>query len=176
MVITLRSPATSESVRWHTVLVRACFSSIECMPADAADLYQQMTHTLQVMTDVIARGGEDIQLRATDVLLSSLQHDAALLRDFLEQQPEHRLMKLLIELLTRGKDGGVQEQVRVGLEDMLTDPPTRAAPDTTLDFSRQARSQPQGSASSRRQNMLLRAADSRYCMCRSAALWSPSVS
>ncbi len=65
----------------------------------------------QVMTDVIARGGEDIQLRATDVLLSSLQHDAALLRDFLEQQPEHRLMKLLVELLTRGKDGGVQEQV-----------------------------------------------------------------
>ena len=68
---------------------------------------------LQVMTDVIARGGEDIQLRATDVLLSSLQHDAALLRDFLEQQPEHRLMKLLVELLTRGKDGGVQEQVTV---------------------------------------------------------------
>ena len=65
------------------------------------------------MTDVIARGGEDIQLRATDVLLSSLQHDAALLRDFLEQQPEHRLMKLLVELLTRGKDGGVQEQVSI---------------------------------------------------------------
>ena len=72
-----------------------------------------LLHFVQVMTDVIARGGEDIQLRATDVLLSSLQHDAALLRDFLEQQPEHRLMKLLVELLTRGKDGGVQEQVHL---------------------------------------------------------------
>ena len=63
------------------------------------------------MSDVIAAGDDNLKLRATDVLLSSLQHDAASLREFLERQKEQRLMKLLVELLAKGKGGGVQEQV-----------------------------------------------------------------
>lgn len=64
------------------------------------------------MTDVIADGDDELKLRATDVLLSALQHDAAAMRVFLERQKDRRLMVLLADLLARGKDGGVQEQVR----------------------------------------------------------------
>ena len=64
------------------------------------------------MTEAIAGGGDELKLRATDVLLSVLQHDAGPLRDFLERQPDHRLMQLLLATLAAVKDGGVQEQVR----------------------------------------------------------------
>lgn len=60
---------------------------------------------------MIASGNNELKLRATDVLLSSLQHDASTLREFLEQQKDQRLMKLLVELLAKGEVGGVQEQV-----------------------------------------------------------------
>ena len=64
-----------------------------------------------MITDVIASGDNELKLRATDVLLSSLQHDASTLREFLEQQRDQRLMRLLVELLAKGEGGGVQEQV-----------------------------------------------------------------
>ena len=60
---------------------------------------------------MIASGDNELKLRATDVLLSSLQHDASTLREFLEQQRDQRLMRLLVELLAKGEGGGVQEQV-----------------------------------------------------------------
>ena len=59
---------------------------------------------LQVLTTVLEQGGEGLQLRAIDILLSAVQHDARPLRDFLLEQEHHTLFSLLIRC---GVFGGV---------------------------------------------------------------------
>ena len=51
---------------------------------------------LQVLTTVIKSGGPALQLRATDVMLSAIQHDPAPLRHFMRSQRDHELFHLLV--------------------------------------------------------------------------------
>ena len=51
---------------------------------------------LQVLTTVIKSGGPALQLRATDVMLSAIQHDPAPLRHFMRSQKDHELFHLLV--------------------------------------------------------------------------------
>lgn len=50
----------------------------------------------QVLTTVLEKGGEELQLRAMDILLSSVQHDSRPPRDFLLAQQDHALLSLLV--------------------------------------------------------------------------------
>ena len=52
--------------------------------------------TLQVLTTVIKTGGPALQLRATDVMLSAIQHDPVPLRHFMRSQKDHELFHLLV--------------------------------------------------------------------------------
>lgn len=51
---------------------------------------------VQVLTNVIRSGDPALQLRATDVMLSAIQHDPAPLRHFMRSQKEHELFHLLV--------------------------------------------------------------------------------
>lgn len=51
---------------------------------------------VQVLTTVIKSGGPALQLRATDVMLSAIQHDPAPLRHFMRSQKDHELFHLLV--------------------------------------------------------------------------------
>jgi hypothetical protein len=63
------------------------------------------------MTQLMENGDPGFQLRATDVLLSALQHDPAPLRSFMLHQEDRKLFTLLVESLIRGDSGGLQDQV-----------------------------------------------------------------
>ena len=51
---------------------------------------------MQVLTKVIKHGSPALQLRATDVMLSAIQHDPAPLRQFMRSQKDHELFHLLV--------------------------------------------------------------------------------
>lgn len=51
---------------------------------------------VQVLTKVIKYGATALQLRATDVMLSAIQHDPAPLRSFMRSQKDHELFHLLV--------------------------------------------------------------------------------
>lgn len=51
---------------------------------------------VQVLTNVIRSGDPALQLRATDVMLSAIQHDPAPLRHFMRSQKDHELFHLLV--------------------------------------------------------------------------------
>ena len=51
---------------------------------------------LQVLTKVIKHGTSGLQLRATDVMLSAIQHDPAPLRQFMRSQKDHELFHILV--------------------------------------------------------------------------------
>ena len=53
-------------------------------------------YLLQVLSKVIKYGATALQLRATDVMLSAIQHDPAPLRSFMRNQKDHELFHLLV--------------------------------------------------------------------------------
>ena len=52
---------------------------------------------MQVLTRVLKHGTTALQLRATDVMLSAMQHDPAPLRAFMRSQKDHELFHLLVK-------------------------------------------------------------------------------
>ena len=61
-----------------------------------------------VLTDILIHGGEYSQLKAADVIMSSLQNDPAVLRDFMVQQAssaERNMLSELVRLFLVGSDG-----------------------------------------------------------------------
>ncbi|KAK9804713.1 hypothetical protein WJX72_001481 [[Myrmecia] bisecta] len=76
-------------------------------------LLQKLTSLglFEVMTGVMRSGSDDLRLRATDVLLSALQHDASPMRSFALKQRDHELMRLLMGALLDGEHSGLQRQV-----------------------------------------------------------------
>ncbi|KAK9802569.1 hypothetical protein WJX73_004679 [Symbiochloris irregularis] len=80
-------------------------------PNNRTSLFSTLTSLglFQVLTTVLEKGGEELQLRAMDILLSSVQHDSRPLRDFLLQQQDHALLSLLVRPLREGGGGGLQE-------------------------------------------------------------------
>ena len=51
----------------------------------------------QVLTIVMEQGSAELKLKAVDILLSMVSHDARPLRDFLLSQPNHTLFGQLIQ-------------------------------------------------------------------------------
>lgn len=56
----------------------------------------QLLLRMQVLTKVIKYGTTALQLRATDVMLSAIQHDPAPLRAFMRSQKDNELFHLLV--------------------------------------------------------------------------------
>ncbi|KAL4852743.1 Serine/threonine-protein phosphatase 4 regulatory subunit 3 [Chlorella vulgaris] len=77
----------------------------------------------EVMSAIMQRGGAEVKLKATDILLSDVQHDPSQLRAFLLTEQGNELFALLIKALLDSSDSGVQEQVLEMLK-MLLDPET----------------------------------------------------
>ncbi|KAI3423413.1 hypothetical protein D9Q98_010630 [Chlorella vulgaris] len=77
----------------------------------------------EVMSAIMQRGGPEVKLKATDILLSDVQHDPSQLRAFLLTEQGNELFALLIKALLDSSDSGVQEQVLEMLK-MLLDPET----------------------------------------------------
>ncbi|EIE26200.1 DUF625-domain-containing protein [Coccomyxa subellipsoidea C-169] len=77
----------------------------------------------QVMMRVLKDGSDELRQRATDVLLSAVQHDATPFRDFFTKQPETDQFQLLLRPLLSGGDVGLQESVLEILRALL-DPST----------------------------------------------------
>lgn len=55
---------------------------------------------VQVMMKVLSAGADDLRQRATDVILSAVQHDATPFRDFFTRQPETDQFQLLLRLVS----------------------------------------------------------------------------
>ncbi|KAK9907487.1 hypothetical protein WJX75_004578 [Coccomyxa subellipsoidea] len=77
----------------------------------------------EVMMRVLKDGTDDLRQRATEVLLSAVQHDATPFRDFFTKQPETDQFQLLLRPLLSGGDVGLQESVLEILRALL-DPST----------------------------------------------------
>ncbi|KAF5826151.1 hypothetical protein DUNSADRAFT_4544, partial [Dunaliella salina] len=76
------------------------------------------------VTRILKVGNESTKLKATDVLLSIIQHDTPALRTFLLKQQDHMMFALLIREFTEGAgDSGLPEQVADLLKQLL-DPDT----------------------------------------------------
>lgn len=80
----------------------------------------------EVMTNALATGEPELQLRATDILLADVGHDPGQLRTFVLAQQGHRLFGLLVDLLLEGAQPGLQEAVLEMLRALL-DPETMDA-------------------------------------------------
>ncbi|KAG1672117.1 hypothetical protein FOA52_001704 [Chlamydomonas sp. UWO 241] len=77
-----------------------------------------------VVTRILKVSPDSVKLKATDILVSSTQHDSAALRDFLLHQPDHMLFTLLVRELTEGSDdSGLPEQIAELIKTLL-DPDT----------------------------------------------------
>lgn len=84
-------------------------------------LFEQVTHIMTV-------GSDAVKLKATDILLSVMQHDTPALRNFLQKQPEHKLFGLLVRELGEGSgESGLAEQVSELLK-IIMDPETLKQP------------------------------------------------
>ncbi|CAL8462717.1 g2250 [Coccomyxa elongata] len=77
----------------------------------------------EVMMRVLKDGTEDLRQRATDVLLSAVQHDATPFRDYFTKQPESDQFQLLLRPLLSGGEVSLQESVLEILRALL-DPAT----------------------------------------------------
>lgn len=56
-----------------------------------------------MLSKVIKYGATALQLRATDVMLSAIQHDPAPLRSFMRNQKDHELFHLLVRSVVVSK-------------------------------------------------------------------------
>lgn len=76
----------------------------------------------EVLTVIMRHGGEGLRLRATEILLTAVQHEAFPLRKFLREQPGNELMCLLVQCLLAPEPqamGGLPEQVLELLRQLL---------------------------------------------------------
>lgn len=109
--------------RWLVRVGRCCPPQEFChlarhlQPAGRASLFNRLIELgiFEAMTRIMLHSSDDVKLKASDVLMSALQHDVSALRTFLYQQADNTLFSLLINELTDGTgDSGLAEQVRCG--------------------------------------------------------------
>ncbi|KAL3162589.1 hypothetical protein ABBQ38_008638 [Trebouxia sp. C0009 RCD-2024] len=115
-----KAEAWSDLVKF---LQELCGLARHLQPNTRAELLGQLVSLglFEVLTNVIRSGDPALQLRATDVMLSAIQHDPAPLRHFMRSQKDHELFHLLVSVLEFGPDQGLQGQV-VDIVRMLLDP------------------------------------------------------
>ena len=78
-----------------SVFAQSCQTLLIVVSPEARRLPMISWH-VQVLTKVIKSGTSATQLRATDVMLSAIQHDPAPLRHFMRSQKDHELFHLLV--------------------------------------------------------------------------------
>ncbi|EFJ49195.1 hypothetical protein VOLCADRAFT_104409 [Volvox carteri f. nagariensis] len=139
-------PRSLDDATYATLSSLALFNNMEVVGALMADasflpqLFQRLQQTdpsdaqwhdlvafLQVVTRIMLHSAEDVKLKATDILMSSMQHDVLALREFLYKQPEHTLFGLLVHELSDGRDTGLAEQVCEAIK-LLMDPDNMEQP------------------------------------------------
>ncbi|KXZ50897.1 hypothetical protein GPECTOR_14g145 [Gonium pectorale] len=94
-------------------------------PSDSS--WHDLVAFLQVVTRIMLHSSDDVKLKATDILMSSMQHDVLALREFLYKQENHTLFGLLVQELAEGRDTGLAEQVCETMK-LLMDPETMEQP------------------------------------------------
>ncbi|GIL44732.1 hypothetical protein Vafri_2247 [Volvox africanus] len=118
--------------QWHDLvafLQEFCSLARHLQQQQRASLFNRLIQLglFEVVTRIMLHSAEDVKLKATDILMSSMQHDVLALREFLYKQPEHTLFGLLIHELTDGRDTGLAEQVCEAIK-LLMDPDTMEQP------------------------------------------------
>lgn len=90
-----------------------------------SQLFQKLVQLglFDVVTRIMKHSSDTVKLKATDILVSVMQHDTTALRNFLRKQPEHMLFSLLVREFLTGGEGGLPEQIGELLK-MLLDPET----------------------------------------------------
>lgn len=119
------SPNDSE---WHDLvafLQEFCGLAKHLQPAHRQLLFNKLVTLgmFEVATKILQHSSPEVKLRATDILMSAMQHDPTPLRHFLYSQKDHELFALLIDEFVQGSTGGLAEQVAELLK-MLLDPET----------------------------------------------------
>ncbi|PNH02464.1 Serine/threonine-protein phosphatase 4 regulatory subunit 3, partial [Tetrabaena socialis] len=118
--------------QWHDLvafLQEFCSLARHLQQQQRASLFNRLIQLglFEVVTRIMLHSADDVKLRATDILMSSMQHDVLALREFLYKQPEHTLFGLLVHELTDGRDSGLAEQVCEALK-LLMDPDSMEQP------------------------------------------------
>ncbi|GFR48535.1 hypothetical protein Agub_g10432 [Astrephomene gubernaculifera] len=124
--------ADTGDVQWHDLvafLQEFCSLARHLQQQQRASLFSRLTQLglFEVVTRIMLHSGTEVKLRATDILMSSMQHDVLALREFLYKQSDHTLFGLLVHELTDGTDAGLAEQVCEALR-LLMDPDTMEQP------------------------------------------------
>eukprot|EP00198_Chlamydomonas_reinhardtii_P002263 XP_001691599.1 predicted protein [Chlamydomonas reinhardtii] len=124
--------ADPADAQWHDLvafLQEFCSLARHLQQQQRASLFNRLVQLglFEVVTRIMMHSVDDVKLKATDVLMSSMQHDVLALREFLYKQEEHTLFGLLVRELTDGTDAGLAEQVCEALK-LLMDPDTMEAP------------------------------------------------
>lgn len=117
-----------EDPEWHDLvafLQELCSLAKHLQPPHRQSLFQKLVALgmFEVITKVVQHSQPDVKLAAYDILLSVMQHDAAPLRTFLQNQADHELFQCLMEELVGGSNGGLPEQVAELLKSLM-DPET----------------------------------------------------
>eukprot|EP00898_Chlorokybus_atmophyticus_P008624 jgi/Chlat1/8763/Chrsp90S08124 len=109
-------------------LQELCSLTKHLQPNQRSQLFQRMNqHGLfEILTTALDFLDEAVQLGAADVMASTLNHDPALLRNFMVSQKEHMLFTLLVRGFIEGANGGLQAQLLEILR-MLLDPSSMEA-------------------------------------------------
>ncbi|KAG2450841.1 hypothetical protein HYH02_004675 [Chlamydomonas schloesseri] len=118
--------------QWHDLvafLQEFCSLARHLQQQQRASLFNRLVQLglFEVVTRIIEHSVDDVKLKATDILMSSMQHDVTALREFLYKQAGHTLFGLLVRELTDSTDAGLAEQVCEALK-LLMDPDTMEAP------------------------------------------------
>ncbi|GLC50218.1 hypothetical protein PLESTB_000355400 [Pleodorina starrii] len=118
--------------QWHDLvafLQEFCSLARHLQQQQRASLFNRLIQLglFEVVTRIMLHSAEDVKLKATDILMSSMQHDVLALREFLYKQPDHTLFGLLVHELTDGRDTGLAEQVCEAIK-LLMDPDTMEQP------------------------------------------------
>ncbi|KAG2493475.1 hypothetical protein HYH03_008292 [Edaphochlamys debaryana] len=118
--------------QWHDLvafLQEFCSLARHLQQQQRAGLFNRLIQLglFEVVTRIMLHSSDEVKLKATDILMSSMQHDVLALREFLYKQPEHTLFGLLVRELTDGRDTGLAEQVCESIK-LLMDPDTMEQP------------------------------------------------
>lgn len=133
----LQAADSSDPQAWHDLvafLQEFCGLARHLQQQPRNELFGKLVQlgVFDVVTRIMASSSDEVKLKATDILMSTMQHDVAALRTFL-YQPTNTLFSLLVSELTDGADTGLGEQVCELLK-VLLDPDTMDTTPEKNDF------------------------------------------
>mmetsp|Transcript_7995 Transcript_7995/g.29557 ORF Transcript_7995/g.29557 Transcript_7995/m.29557 type:complete len:842 (-) Transcript_7995:210-2735(-) len=121
-------PSEPDWLDYLKFLQELCSHSRHLHPPQRARLLSKLARLglFDIVTVAFKQDRAELRLSAADILISTLNHDAAMLRNFLAAQENHVLFTQIIDFIVNGDPSGVQTQLldamRVLLEVDTIDP------------------------------------------------------